>query len=58
MISVNQRAAAIVQQMIGEREALGLGVRRLKNGATVLDAGIEAPGSLEAGRLFASVIRI
>jgi methenyltetrahydromethanopterin cyclohydrolase len=52
MISVNQRATAIVVQMINESEALDIKVKRLKNGATVLDAGIEVPGSLEAGRLF------
>ncbi|MBN1569508.1 MAG: methenyltetrahydromethanopterin cyclohydrolase [Acidobacteria bacterium] len=51
-MSVNQRASAIIQQMISEQEALSLRVNRLKNGTTVLDAGIEAPGSLEAGRLF------
>jgi methenyltetrahydromethanopterin cyclohydrolase len=54
MISVNQRAAAIVRHMIDEREALGLGVKQLKNGAIVLDAGIAVPGSMEGGRLFAS----
>jgi methenyltetrahydromethanopterin cyclohydrolase len=53
MISVNRRAAALIQQMIDECEALGLGVKRLKNGATVIDAGVDVPGSLEAGRLFA-----
>ena len=53
MISVNQRAAAIVQRMIDGGETLGLGVERLKNGATVLDAGVHVPGSFEAGRLFA-----
>jgi methenyltetrahydromethanopterin cyclohydrolase len=53
MISVNQRAAAIVQSMIDERDALGIDVKRLNNGATVLDAGIDVPGSFEAGRLFA-----
>ena len=53
MISVNQRAATIVQQMMEEREALGLDVKKLKNGATVLDAGVHVPGSFEAGRLFA-----
>jgi methenyltetrahydromethanopterin cyclohydrolase len=52
MISVNQRATSIVVQMINESEALDIHVERLKNGATVLDAGIEVPGSLEAGRLF------
>jgi len=53
MISVNRRAAAIVQKMIGDQEALGLAVRQLRNGTTVVDAGIEVPGSLEAGLLFA-----
>jgi methenyltetrahydromethanopterin cyclohydrolase len=53
MISVNERATAIVQQMIGDREALGLKLKRLKNGADVIDAGVEAPGGMEAGRLFA-----
>jgi methenyltetrahydromethanopterin cyclohydrolase len=54
MISVNQRAALLVRQMIDDREMLGLGVKKLKNGATVIDAGVEVTGSLEAGRLFAS----
>lgn len=53
MISLNQRADAIVQQMISNGEALGLRVKRLKNGTTILDAGVEASGSMEAGRLFA-----
>jgi len=54
MISVNQRATAIVQQMIEDSEALGVVLHRLSNGTGVLDAGIHTPGSLEAGRLFAS----
>jgi methenyltetrahydromethanopterin cyclohydrolase len=54
MISVNQRAAAIVQQMIDEKEELGLSIKQLRNGTTVVDAGVRAPGSLEAGRLFAA----
>lgn len=53
MISVNQRAAALVQRMIEDSEALGLNVTRLANGATVIDAGVKVPGSLAAGRLFA-----
>jgi methenyltetrahydromethanopterin cyclohydrolase len=53
MISVNQRAAALVQRMIEDSEALGLSVTRLANGATVIDAGVKAPGSLAAGQLFA-----
>jgi len=54
MISVNRRAAEIVRRMIGDREALGIGVDQLDNGTTVVDAGVEMPGSLEAGRLFAT----
>ena len=53
MISVNQRAAAIVQEMTVDSEALGLGVSKLTNGAVVIDAGVKVPGSLAAGRLFA-----
>jgi methenyltetrahydromethanopterin cyclohydrolase len=52
MISVNKRAAVIVRQMIDDAEALGLNVHRLANGTTVVDAGVNVPGSLEAGRLF------
>ncbi len=52
MISVNRRAAVIVQQMIDDGEALGLNTFRLSNRATVVDAGVNVPGSLEAGRLF------
>jgi methenyltetrahydromethanopterin cyclohydrolase len=54
MISVNRRAEIIVQQMIAEAESLGLNVIQLRNGGTVIDAGIHVPGSMEAGRLFAS----
>ncbi len=53
MISVNRRAAAIIQEMMTDDEALGLAVSRLANGAVVVDAGVEVPGSLAAGRLFA-----
>jgi len=52
MISLNQRAEAIVRQMMEGCDAIGISVRRMKNGTTLLDAGIEMPGSLEAGRLF------
>lgn len=52
MISVNQRAHAMVRQMIDDAEALGVEAIRLKSGATVLDCGVKTAGSLEAGRLF------
>ncbi len=55
MVSINVRARAIVEQMIDDADALELAVRRLDNGAVVVDAGVEVPGSLEAGLLFARV---
>ncbi len=53
MISVNQRAARIVQEMIADAEALGIRVNTLANGAVVIDAGVKVPGSMAAGKLFA-----
>ena len=53
MLSLNDRALATVRRMIADAEALGIKATRLSNGATVLDAGVNVSGSLEAGRLFA-----
>lgn len=55
MLSLNERAAALFAEAETRAEALQIAVSRLSNGAAVLDAGVEAPGSLEAGRLFAAV---
>jgi methenyltetrahydromethanopterin cyclohydrolase len=52
MISINGRAGEIVRRMAADAEALGLSVIRYPSGATVIDAGVDASGSLEAGRLF------
>ncbi len=52
MISINQRAAIIVQQMIADADALGIQVHHLSNGAIVVDAGVKVPGSLAAGLKF------
>ena len=53
MISVNQRAADILRQMMAQAEVLGVAVHTLSNGSTVIDAGVKAPGSFAAGKLFA-----
>jgi len=53
VISLNDIAHSIVRRMVAEAEPLGLAVSHLANGAQVVDAGVEVPGSLEAGRLFA-----
>jgi len=53
MISVNERAAGILQQMTAQAEVLGVAAHTLPNGATVIDAGVKVPGSFAAGKLFA-----
>lgn len=53
MISLNDIAQGIVRRMAAKAESLGLAVSLLANGTQVVDAGVEVPGSLEAGRLFA-----
>lgn len=53
MISINERAVAIVRAMIAQSEVLGIAVHTLANGTTVVDAGVHVPGSLAAGKLFA-----
>lgn len=55
MISVNEQALELVDRMIAREDRLGLAVSRLPNGTTVIDCGVNVPGSLEAGRLFAEV---
>lgn len=53
--SVNKLSQPLVQRLITQADALRLKVERLANGCTLIDAGINAPGGLEAGRLIAEV---
>ncbi len=55
MLSVNQRAQRIVEEMVAREEELRIRVRKLENGTTVIDAGVEVPGSLEAGIAFSKI---
>lgn len=52
MISVNEEASKIADGMIREARKIGVEVIKLKNGAVVVDAGINAQGSLKAGKYF------
>jgi methenyltetrahydromethanopterin cyclohydrolase len=52
LMSVNKRAIDIVERMIKEKEEIGIEVLTLGDGATVIDAGVRAPGGMRAGRLF------
>jgi methenyltetrahydromethanopterin cyclohydrolase len=53
--SVNALAAPLVAQLIAEAAALRVGVERLRDGCTIVDAGIDATGGIEAGRLIAKI---
>ncbi|MFK8069223.1 MAG: methenyltetrahydromethanopterin cyclohydrolase [Gammaproteobacteria bacterium] len=53
--SVNKLAATIAADMIANAQALRLGVEKLSNGTTVIDAGVKVPGGLEAGRLVGEI---
>jgi methenyltetrahydromethanopterin cyclohydrolase len=55
MISVNKNAMPKVRYLIDHAEALGCRHFCLENGAHVIDMGVEAKGSFEAGRLFAEI---
>jgi methenyltetrahydromethanopterin cyclohydrolase len=53
-LSMNERAARVVDAMAADGEALGIEVRTLESGARVVDCGARARGSLQAGLGFAA----
>ncbi|MGR9087055.1 MAG: methenyltetrahydromethanopterin cyclohydrolase [Gammaproteobacteria bacterium] len=53
--SVNQLTQPLVSQLISNAGRFRVSVEKLENGCTVIDAGIKAPGGLEAGRLIAEI---
>lgn len=54
-LSVNALTAPLVAALLRDRAALRLGVTRDPCGATLVDAGIKAPGGIEAGRRIAEI---
>ncbi len=52
-LALNRRAGAIADGMVADAGVLGLAVSRLASGASVVDCGVHAPGSFEAGRRLA-----
>jgi len=48
-LSVNLLARPLVERLLADADALGLRVRRDDTGVHVVDAGIDAPGSVAAG---------
>ena len=53
--SVNALAAPLVAALVRDAVNLRIGVERLANGCTIVDAGIEHRGGIEAGRRIAEI---
>jgi methenyltetrahydromethanopterin cyclohydrolase len=53
--SINERAAPLAQSLVTDAAALRLGITRDASGSILIDAGIEHPGGLEAGRRIAEI---
>jgi len=53
-LSMNKRAAALVDAMAADADALGIEIRTLDSGARLLDCGAQARGGLQAGLVFAA----
>ncbi|HSH88019.1 MAG TPA: methenyltetrahydromethanopterin cyclohydrolase [Methylophilus sp.] len=54
-ISVQQYSAPLVAHLIANAAALGCLVTTHESGATIIDAGIQSPGGLEAGRIISEI---
>src|SRR3954466_4699310 len=55
MPTLNERGHELCDGMAADAEKLGISVRTLDCGTRILDCGVEAPGSMEAGRRVAQV---
>src|SRR5882724_8760614 len=54
-LGLNRRARPLVDALVADAAALGIGVGRSAAGALILDAGIASRGGLEAGRWIAEI---
>jgi methenyltetrahydromethanopterin cyclohydrolase len=52
-LSLNERAQVRANQLIADPEGMGVAIHQLENGCRLIDCGVDVPGGLEAGRLFA-----
>jgi methenyltetrahydromethanopterin cyclohydrolase len=55
MVSVNLEAKKTVDLMIANAEEYNLAVQKLKNGSTIIDAGVNVNGSFKGGELYTKV---
>ncbi len=54
-ISVNQKAMELVRELCANAEMYGVKVKKSNQGAFIIDAGLEAKGSIEAGRVITEI---
>lgn len=54
-VSVNKLAQPLVEHLLKNATALRISVEQLDNGCTIIDAGINVNGGLEAGRIVAEI---
>src|SRR5262245_41686342 len=54
-LSVNAKAARLLEQMLADSAPLGIASRRGTLGQLLVDAGVDAPGSIEAGLRIAEI---
>ena len=57
-VSMNERAAGLVDALVADADGLGIEVRTLDSGARLVDCGAQARGGLLAGLGFALQIRL
>ena len=55
ILSVNARARPLVERLLADADALQVTVRRDDRGVCIVDAGIEARGSIAAGLLIGEI---
>ncbi len=53
--SVNKLSQPLVKELLENADKLRLNLQKLDNGCTIIDAGIKAPGGLEAGRIITEI---
>jgi len=55
MVSINREAMKLVREIITDADRLGIKVNKMNNGATVIDMGVNVPGSWEAGLYYSRI---
>jgi len=53
--SVNKYSQPLVKELIENADKLRVDVQKMDNGCTIVDAGINVPGGLEAGRIISEI---